>query len=574
MVEKVAFSLKQRNPDVLTSIANLSNDEVFTPPSFANQMLDTIEEAWAKNNNGAVIWEDKEVTFLDPFTKSGVFLREITSRLTKGLEKQIPDDQERVNHILTKQVFGVAITELTALLARRSVYCSKHANGKHSICTEFDTPQGNIWFERTEHTWVGGKENVITVDDEGNEIEVTTDGRCKFCGAKQREYERGFEFESHAYSLIHTNDPRSWVKETFGVAMHFDVIVGNPPYQLSIGNDGTTSSTAKAIYQDFVSQASGLAPRYLSMVIPSRWMTRSTKGVSDEWIDQMINDHRIRVLHDFPDSTDAFPGVDVKGGVCFFLWDRDNPGKCDFVSRSDDTTGSVVRHLDYLNARGLDIVLRDVRAISILEKIEDVEGKWFAEPSKNFSSLVSPKDFFTNKELLTSSWKGFSLERNSLQSIKCFVNQSMHKVQYGFVSIDDIPKNRAAVPLRKVFIPAAAWGAAMETDDPVLAKPFVGEPNSVCSQTYLVIGFDQKTQSLTDSDCSNICDYISTKFFRFLVSLKKKTQHAPRGVYQFVPVQDFSKSWTDHDLYAKYGLNKDEIAYIEKRIRPMELQSV
>ena len=232
MVEKAAFSLKQRNPDVLTSIANLSNDEVFTPPSFANQMLDTIEAAWAKNNKGAIIWEDKGVTFLDPFTKSGVFLREITSRLTKGLEKQIPDAQERVNHILTKQVFGVAITELTALLARRSVYCSKHANGKHSICSDFNTPQGNIWFERTEHTWFGGKKKVITVDDNGNEVEITTDGTCKFCGAKQKEYERGLEDESHAYSLIHTQDPKTWVNETFGVDMHFDVIVGNPPYQL------------------------------------------------------------------------------------------------------------------------------------------------------------------------------------------------------------------------------------------------------------------------------------------------------------------------------------------------------
>lgn len=191
MTEQAGFSLKNRNPDVLTSIANLSNDEVFTPPAFANQMLDTVEEAWAKDNNGSNIWEDKTVTFLDPFTKSGVFLREITRRLSKGLEKQIPDTQERVNHILTKQVFGVAITQLTSLLARRSVYCSKYANGKHSICTEFDTAEGNIWFERTEHSWSGGKEKVITVDADGNEVEKVVDGACKYCGAKQKEYERG-----------------------------------------------------------------------------------------------------------------------------------------------------------------------------------------------------------------------------------------------------------------------------------------------------------------------------------------------------------------------------------------------
>ena len=133
MSTQAAFALRGRNPDVLTCIANLSNDEVFTPPEFANRMLDTLAEAWAADNNGANLWADKTVKFLDPCTKSGVFLREITSRLTKGLAIEIPDLEERVDHILTKQVFGIGITYLTSLLARRSVYCSKHANGKHSI---------------------------------------------------------------------------------------------------------------------------------------------------------------------------------------------------------------------------------------------------------------------------------------------------------------------------------------------------------------------------------------------------------------------------------------------------------
>ncbi|MFZ9936226.1 MAG: restriction endonuclease, partial [Luteolibacter sp.] len=130
---QASFTLRGRNPDVLTCIANLSNDEVFTPPELANRMLDTLAEAWAKNHKGANLWADPSVTFLDPCTKSGVFLREITRRLTEGLEKKIPNLQERVDHILTKQVFGIAITQLTSLLARRSVYCSKHATGPHSI---------------------------------------------------------------------------------------------------------------------------------------------------------------------------------------------------------------------------------------------------------------------------------------------------------------------------------------------------------------------------------------------------------------------------------------------------------
>ncbi|MBW8764512.1 MAG: restriction endonuclease, partial [Microbacterium sp.] len=156
MTRQAAFALRGHNPDVLTCIANLSNDEVFTPPEFANQMLDTLEEAWAESNDGASIWADPNVTFLDPFTKSGVFLREITRRLTIGLESQISGLEERVDHILTNQVFGIGVTRLTSLLARRSVYCSKDATGEHSIAKSFDRDWGNIWFERTEHTWTGG----------------------------------------------------------------------------------------------------------------------------------------------------------------------------------------------------------------------------------------------------------------------------------------------------------------------------------------------------------------------------------------------------------------------------------
>ena len=186
MTEQSSFSLRSRNPDVLTCIANLSNDEVFTPPVFANQMLDTLTEAWAVNNKGANLWADKTVKFLDPFTKSGVFLREITSRLTKGLEKEIPNLEKRVNHILTKQVFGIATTQITALLARRSVYCSKYANGEHSIAKSFSCEEGNIWFKRMEHTW--------------------GDTKCEFCGAPRAILEREAEVENYAYAFIHTDN--------------------------------------------------------------------------------------------------------------------------------------------------------------------------------------------------------------------------------------------------------------------------------------------------------------------------------------------------------------------------------
>nr|WP_228040438.1 Eco57I restriction-modification methylase domain-containing protein [Nodosilinea sp. LEGE 07088] len=218
MSDQVGFALRGRNPDVLTCIANLSNDEVFTPPEFANRMLDTVAEAWAENNGGANLWADKTVAFLDPFTKSGVFLREITSRLTKGLEAEIPSLEERVDHILTKQVFGIGITHLTSLLARRSVYCSKHANGEHSIAKSLASDEGNIWFQRTEHTWNRGK--------------------CVYCRASQETLDRSEGLETYAYAFIHTDDINARVADIFGDDMQFDVIIGNPPYQLA-SNGGT-----------------------------------------------------------------------------------------------------------------------------------------------------------------------------------------------------------------------------------------------------------------------------------------------------------------------------------------------
>ena len=550
---QASFITNSHNPDVLTCIANLSNDEVFTPPELANQILDVLEKAWAKSNAGENLWTKKELTFIDPCTKSGVFLREIVKRLSDGLSNEIPDLTERTNHILTKQVFGIGITELTSLLARRTIYCSKNANGIHSVARTFSTPEGNIWFERVEHDW--------------------DSGRCKYCGANASEYARSDEMETHAYKFIHTSTPQDLAQELFGGKMHFDVVIGNPPYQLSVGNTTGNSSKARAIYHEFITQAMALNPRYISMIVPSRWMTRSTEGIPDSWIDSFIDDHRIREMHDFLDSKICFPGVDIKGGVCYFLWDRDNEGKCQYVLHSNSNETDVIRNEDYLNSKGIGIVVRDIQAVSIIDKIEKVEGEWLTKAERNFSSLVSPKDFFTNKVQLTSSWDGFTEKKSAPNSIKYYLNKASHGIPHGYIKIDDVPKNHKTVKLNKVYIPAAAWGSAREEDDPVLGQPFVGEANSACSQTYLVIGYDPINHNFTKEECENIASYISTKFFRYLVSLKKRTQNGPRHVYQFVPLQDFSKRWTDEKLYKKYKLTLDEIAYIEKMIRPMVLGS-
>lgn len=323
MSSGLSLGNKSYNPDVLSCLANLSNDEVFTSPQLANKMLDLLPEE---------IWHDSSVTFLDPFTKTGVFLREITKRLIKGLEDEIPDLQERIDHILNKQVWGIAITELTALLSRRTLYCSKKANSKYSIDDMFDDPDGHIHYKAMEHTWDGVK--------------------CVYCGANKAQYDRADGLESYTYEFIHTFNP----ERIFN--MQFDVIIGNPPYQLS---DGGFGRSAAPVYQKFVEQAKKMNPRYISMIIPSRWFGGG-KGLND-FRAEMLADKRIRELVDYENANDCFPGVDLAGGVCYFLWDRDHQGQCRVKSIVNGNECSSVRDLDEFN-----IFVRNSRAVPIVRK--------------------------------------------------------------------------------------------------------------------------------------------------------------------------------------------------------------
>jgi hypothetical protein len=532
---RAPFSLFTHNPDVLTCIANLSNDEVFTPPELANLVLDQIEVAWAGANEGASIWANSSVTFLDPFTKSGIFLREIASRLTVGLSKEIPDLSARVDHILTKQVYGVGITQLTSLLARRSVYCSKDASGEHSVATSFTRDWGNIWFERTEHTWASG--------------------RCAYCGASRMEYSRGDHLETHAYAFIHSSDIKSRMARIFGDSVQFDVIIGNPPYQL---DDGGAGASAMPIYQKFVETAQSLEPRLLSMIIPSRWFAGG-RGL-DSFRAAMVSDRRIRSLTDYLDSRDVFPGVDVAGGVCFFLWDRDNPGECNVVSRRKG--GISTEAVRPLLEPGLDVFVRYNEGLSILRRIARTE----LAPTE----LTLPLDRrFVNQ---VSAQKPFGLRTFYRGATEPSSPDDVMVLQSGgrsWARRSEITESKERIDRWKVFTSKSSSEHAGQSDREgrrrVLSLSGVLPPHSVVTETYVLLGDFE-----TEEEAQNCLSYVKTKFFRFLILLRSSGQDISRAAYSFIPLQSFHRPWSDEDLYRKYGLGEDEVAFIESMVRPMD----
>ena len=496
------------NPDVLSCIANLSNDEVFTPPEVANAMLDMLPQE---------LFSDPNAKFLDPACKSGVFLREIAKRLLAGLADQIPDLQKRVDHIFQRQLYGIAITELTSLLSRRSLYCSKYPNSVYSV-SRFEDVQGNVRFKNMLHRWSGG--------------------RCVFCGASESEYggKKREGMETHAYEFIHNIKPQEiW-------NMKFDVIISNPPYHLS---DGGNSASSTPIYQLFVQGAMKLNPRFITMIIPSRWFSGG-KGL-DTFRNEMIADTRIRAIHDFLNASDCFGnGVEIKGGVCYFLWDRDHRGKCLVATHTSDRIISQKERFMKICSDS-DVFIRRNEALTILEKVQ-------AKSEPLFSTLVSAR-------------KPFGLPTNVTGHKSKMTNDILIYLRGGtaYYQRNNIEKNVSWVDKYKIYI-TKAYNAGDDYPHQIINKPILGLPGTCCSETYVLIGpFDTQYET----EC--VISYIQTKFFRFLVSLRKISQDATQKVYAFVPKQEFTKKWTDSELYDKYNFTEEEISFIDSLIRPMHL---
>lgn len=495
------------NPDVLTCLANLSNDEVFTPPAVVNQMLDMLP---------AELFCSPRTTFLDPVSKSGVFLREIAKRLMLGLEREFPDVQERANHIFTRQLYGLSITELTSLISRRSVYCSKKANGRYSLCTAFADEQGNIRYRSMEHTFVGGK--------------------CKYCGAAENVFGKRVRgnLESHAYEFIHNLKNYKDMK--------FDVIIGNPPYQL---NDGGQAASAKPLYHLFVEQALKLKPRYLSMIIPARWYAGG-KGLNS-FRNTMLKSTHIKELVDYTNSADCFPGVNIAGGVCYFLIDESYIGPCRITNKSSNRADSVTHR----RLNEFPILVRSNIALQIIRKTKALSTQFM-------DSRVLSYNYFAVR----------SYERGDAKKSMCHNISLLTSNGVGYISESAFVDREDIVDKHKVIITYAMSGGnkpSSQGNYQVISSLQTLKPKEICTETYLILAtFDDAVPA------ENCCSYIKTKLFRFLLLQALTSIHITKDSFLFVPLQEFSHPWTDEMLYEKYKLSPDEIAFIESMIRPME----
>lgn len=500
------------NPDVLSCLANLSNDEVFTPPDIVNSMLDILPKE---------LFSDPSTKFLDPACKSGVFLREIVKRLLKGIEPFIPDLHERIDHIFHNQLFGIAITELTSLLSRRGVYCSKYPNGIYSVA-KFDNAEGHIRYKLIQHLWQNDK--------------------CVFCGTSRKgklgTVDRGISLETHAYEFIHTTKPEDIFK------MKFDVIIGNPPYQLDTAGAG---KQAKPIYNLFVEQAKKLNPRYLTMIIPSRWFAGGM-GLNT-FRDTMMHDTHITKLVDFSNAKDCFPQNSISGGVCYFLRERDRTAYCEFTNVSNGKRNTVIRSLNEF-----PVLVRYNDAVSILHKIS-------YKKETPFEEIVSPLMPYG----LSTNYRG-SKQRSSPEDLILHASDGVT-----YISPDVITKGLDSVNKYKILISKTSAEHAGEPRKDGMFRVITSSikvigPSEVCTHSYFTIGQYEHFE-----EAQNTLSYLKTKFVRFLLLLSISSINLSKLVFSFVPMQDFSQSWTDEALYAKYGLTDEEIAFIETLITPMEL---
>ncbi len=541
------------NFDILETITNVGNDEVFTPRKTCDMMLDSLPEE---------VWHNPNYKWLNPATKNGIFEREIAIRLDIGLKDVIPDTETRRKHILQNMIYAIGQTKFTANVARRTLYYCSQANKKcDGIIADdghyvngyaigngswFDTPEGNILTPITNHEFVdsSGKAMSSYISNEAKKKY-----KCKYCGITgDSKYNDANQRETYAYEFIHYHHlviGRKLNERFFGgnKNMKFDIIIGNPPYQLNDG--GGTGSSAIPIYQKFVDQAKKLNPKYLTMIIPSRWYAGG-KGL-DDFRNSMLNDKHISKIVDIADSSDCFPNQVIAGGVSFFLWEKDYNGLCTIENRKKNDIISSLRR----NLSEYPVFVRDNKAISIINKV-------LSKKEKTIDNIVYSRNVFN----LNSNEIGHKEQKNDDLTL-----YSLKGVSY--INKDKVTDKENLINSYSVMMTKAMSGGnkpSSNGDYLVISNTMrILMPKEVCTETYLCIG---KYDNFNEAH--NLNNYLKTKFFRFLLLQALSSINISKEKFLFIPILDFKKTWTDKDLYERYGLNNNEIDYIESLIKEMK----
>ena len=489
-----SLSVEQRAVNALDRFSRISGSEVVTPQRICRDMINNIglDEIVDLINNGGKI--------LDIAGKTGEFPFAIYTLL-----------KDRVNHnTLRKAVYTIPTSSITYEFTRL-------------IYEILDFELSNIADKFTSY-------DLLSTDESGN-----------------------IDYESLS-KVITQSKPFSDIKLYDEVPegdenVNFDVIIGNPPYQVS---DGGAQASAKPIYNNYVELAKTISPKYITLVMPTRWYAGG-KGL-DDFRKAMFEDTTIQELHDYLHPEEVFPDTNNRGGICYVLWNKEyNNSETPITITNHEGRGKISISNRNLRFRDSDLFLRYGEAISIIEKVVP-EG---TDTLNNYISAAKAfgfRTFFINDPRFRNTTDGLN------DPIKCYGRGN----KIGYVERDEIRSHTEWIDKWKVFVPESNnIGTELNDDN---QNSFVGTPQTICTETFLVVGAELE---LTERTAANLSMYLKTKFARFLHSMAKISQHGTAKTYIFVPLQDFTRQWEDADLYAKYNLTEEEIAFIESTIKPM-----
>ncbi|MGM0855880.1 MAG: Eco57I restriction-modification methylase domain-containing protein [Pseudomonadota bacterium] len=546
--------------DILSLFEALNNHEVFTPPRVARSMLDMLPDN---------IWQNPDTRILDPCTKSGVFLRESFYRLFDGLQEKgehkaldghtynLSEPQQRINHILKNMLFGIATSELTSYVARRTLYGVMEADTDKQLAALDSFEQSSNFHDWSEaEKWRFVDRNKFneyydhrlfcTPDYAGFESEGNIFYPADEVARKVVE-NGSYEIEDMYYPFIEKDTKHKKIVDICGGSMKFDVIIGNPPYQISDGGSGTGIS-AKPIYHTFVESAINMSPKHICMITPSRWFGGG-KGLNN-FRRRMLSDSRIAKIVDYPNSKDCFPGVNIAGGVNYFLWSKDNKGGCEFSGKTYKGFVSGIRDITKYN-----VLIRDNIAAEIIDKIAQKE----------------PIGFLKEQVLSRNPYGLNSKQRGRDSKANCDVKMT-HSKGFGYIKKEDLSSNQDTVDKYKVTIGKVVPSNGEVDVTPekgyrVITTPIIQGPNVVVTESYLVIGcFD------TLKEASNFSEFMKLKLPRFIMKQSLTSMNISKDDFQFVPILDWTVKWTDEAIYNKFSLSDEEINYVNYIMREITHQ--